>query len=114
MKTSLFIFLSLIVFSISASAQEFGKNNPVWYFEQMQYMPGPYYGYHQFYNQGDTILGPDTLIVLAHDYIVESNPELSKFSYHLIKSENQKVYWYSTITQDFKLLYDFSLNLASL
>jgi len=98
----------LIISSISLNAQEFGKNNPVWYFEQMQYMPGPYYGYHRFYNQGDTILGSDTLMVLAHDYIVESNPELSKFTYHLIKCQNQKVFWYSAVNQDFKLLYDFS------
>jgi hypothetical protein len=108
MRPSLFIFLGLIISSISANAQEFGKNNPVWYFEQMQYMPGSYYGYHKFYIQGDTIIGSDTLMIFAHDYIVENSPEFNQFKYHLIKYQNHKVFWYSTITQDLKLLYDFS------
>lgn len=108
MKLSLPLLFILIISSISLNAQEFGKNNPVWYFEQMQYMPGSYYGYHKFYNQGDTILGSDTLMNFSHDYIVENYPELSSFKNHLIKYQNQKVYWYSAITQDLKLLYDFS------
>lgn len=86
-------------------AQHWGENNPVWHYEQRQYMPSADYGYHWMSVVGDTIIEGDTARILRHEY---RSPLETNYYTYFMRSVNQKVYQYIDELAEFKLLYDFT------
>ncbi len=105
MSTKQVFFISwMMLVASTLSAQDWGQNNPVWHYEQTQYMPGSDYGYHRISILGDTVISGDTAKIFWHEYL---SPVDTSYYFYYMRTENQKVYMYSSELEDFKLLYDF-------
>lgn len=83
-----------------------------WYFNY----PNPSYpntsaGYIKFCVIKDTIIHSATAKLLEKT-TVNYNGSLQGIQYHIVKENNGKVFYLDTLQNDFKLMYDFSLNVG--
>ncbi|MFH2143677.1 MAG: T9SS type A sorting domain-containing protein [Bacteroidota bacterium] len=99
------ILLLLIVSPIICLSQYWGEHNAVWYYNQMDYGPPFDHDYYRFYAIGDTVVLGDTVKIIKQEYISTID---SGYTHHIMKSENNRVFLFDSVTNSFQLIYDFN------
>ena len=103
MKTAIFTLILFV--STSCLAQNWGENNAVWHYEQINIQPPFNEDFIKFSTIGDTIiLGEPTKIILEERITLNDTIANEIF----MKSDSNRVYLFDSLSNSFKLIYDFS------
>lgn len=103
MRTVILTFILLV--SNYCLAQNWGENNAVWHYKQIDVEPPFNDDFIKFSTVGDTvILSESTKIILEEFFTLSDTIPDTIF----MKSDNNKVYLFSSSSNSFKLIYDFS------
>jgi hypothetical protein len=86
-------------------SQNWGDNNAVWHYNQINFNTPPYQGYIKFTTAGDTLINGDTLKIILEENI-SLNDTIAGEIY--MKSDSSRVYYYIPEIKTYKLLYDFN------
>ena len=99
------IFTLILFVSTSCLAQNWGKNNAVWHYEQINIQPPFNEDFIKISTIGDTvILGEPTKIILEERITLNDTITNKIF----MKSDSNRVYLFEPSSNSFKLIYDFS------
>ena len=103
MKTAIFTLILFV--STSCLAQNWGENNAVWHYEQINIQPPFNEDFIKFSTIGDTIiLGELTKIILEERITLNDTIANEIF----MKSDSNRVYLFDSSSTTFKLIYDFN------
>lgn len=103
MKTAIFTLILFV--STSCLAQNWGENNAVWHYEQINIQPPFNEDFIKFSTIGDTIiLGEPTKIILEERITLNDTITNKIF----MKSDSNRVYLFDATSNTFKLIYNFS------
>lgn len=101
----LIIYIFLLFVSNYCLAQNWAENNAVWHYEQINIQPPFDEDYNKFTAFGDTIiLGEPAKIILEERVTLNDTVANEIF----MKSDSNRVYLFDSISNSFKLIYDFS------
>ena len=101
MKKSLILILILSSWQFCFS-QNWGANNAVWYYTQLEFMEPPLQSYIKYTSIGDTVILGDTAVIIKREY------ESKSTNYMYMKSNNNRVYLFVPSLNDYRLIYDFN------
>ncbi|MBV6484616.1 MAG: hypothetical protein KFKLKKLM_01126 [Flavobacteriales bacterium] len=100
----IFIFTFILFVSNCCLAQNWAENNAVWHYEQINIQPPFDEDYNKFSTIGDTlILGEPAKIILEERVTLNDTVANEIF----MKSDSNRVYLFDSISNSFKLIYDF-------
>lgn len=100
------VILTLILFvSNYCLAQNWGENNAVWHYEQINIEPPFNDDFIKFSTIGDTIILGETSKIILEERIT-SNDTIAKEIF--MKSDSNQVYLFDSSSNSFKLIYDFN------
>lgn len=101
-KLLILLFLIIPIFSFS---QNWGEYNSVWYYNQINFSTPPNLGYIKVTTVGDTVINGDTVKIILEENLSKQDT----FSTEIyMKSDSNKVYYYESEINEFKLIYDFN------
>lgn len=103
MRTAIFTLILFV--STSCLAQNWGENNAVWHYEQINIQPPFNEDFIKFSTIGDTIiLGEPTKIILEERITLNDTIANKIF----MKSDSNRVYLFDSTSNSFKLVYNFN------
>ncbi len=108
-KKSFFLYLMLNLHFLPISSQMWDIGT-TWVYEQDDFA-APKENYVIFKIIGDTTINHQRALKLIEYYCEQdcNNPPLNRIITHLIRTDNDKVYYFDKDSNDFYLLYDFSI-----
>ncbi len=99
------LLLILFLFPIFCLAQNWGTKNSVWHYNQTMFEPPFNYDFIKFSVLGDTVIVGEDATIFQEDYFSLKDTVSSKL---LMKSIDNRVYFFEPTLNAFQLLYDFN------